>query len=101
VAKREPICGGFSEAKTDDPWVVAAAEFAVKAQAQAMSTPEKPVALKLVKILKAQQQVVAGMNYDLTLQVQQAGALKAATARVWRKLDGAHELTTWTWADKK
>ena len=25
-AKREPLAGGFSEAKTDDQWVVAAAE---------------------------------------------------------------------------
>ena len=101
VAKREPICGGFSEAKTDDPWVVAAADFAVKSQAKVMSTPEKPVVLMLVKIQKAQQQVVAGMNYDLALKVKQDGAVKEATARVWRKLDGTHELTTWTWADKK
>ncbi len=101
ATKKEPLCGGFSEAKCDDQWVVAAAEFAVKAQAQAMSTAAKPVALTLVKITQAQQQVVAGMNYDLTLQVKVAGAAKEAKARVWRKLDGTHELTSWTWAEAK
>jgi hypothetical protein len=100
-AKREPLCGGFSGAKADDPWVVAAADFAVKAQAKALCTPGKPVALALVKVLNAQQQVVAGMNVDLILQVKLDGKVKEARARVWRKLDGSHELATWTWAGAK
>ena len=60
----------------------------------------KPAKLKLVKILNAEQQVVAGMNYRLKLSVQQGDEVKTAEALVWwqawRKPD-PYQLTSWTW----
>ena len=57
------LCGGYSPAAID-PEVRKVAEFAVKAQAKAS---EKP--LQLVKILKVERQVVAGLNYRLEIEV--------------------------------
>ena len=91
------LFGGFSDASVRDKQVVAAAEFAVKAQTAAVSTHEKPVSITLVKILKAEQQVVAGMNYQVTLLVKVDGVEREAAARIWRKLSGEHELTVWRW----
>ena len=82
--------------------VVAAAAFAIKAQQNAMLEKkdlESPK-LKLVTILQAEQQVVAGTNYRLKLKVKLNGKEKSAEAIVWwqawRKPD-PYQLTSWTW----
>ena len=90
----EQIVGGYSEASITNAEVVAAAQFAVKAQA---ATPEQKAVITLVELLSARQQVVAGMNYRLRLKVKVDGKVKEAEAVVWRKLSGEHELTSWTW----
>ena len=82
--------------------MVAAANFAIKAQQKVMQSKidGKPAKLELVAIAGAEQQVVAGMNYKLHLQVKVNGQEKAADAVVWwqawRK-PAPYELTSWDW----
>lgn len=99
-AKRaESMPGGITEASTKDKWVVDAANFAIKAKQKAMreETKEPHPSLFLVKILGARQQVVAGMNYYVTLRVKLNGTVKTAEVVVWRQLSGEHRLTSWEW----
>ncbi|GIY84894.1 cystatin domain-containing protein [Caerostris darwini] len=58
------IPGGFEDASIDDEEVVAAANHATKSLSNTFSGNYHH---KLVKILRAQQQVVAGMNYKLDI----------------------------------
>lgn len=94
--------GGYSPASVTDKEVVAAAEFAVGAQEKALQEEKSsaPVKLKLVKILRAQQQVVAGTNFLLTLKVTLNGRSKQVEAVVWwqawRKPD-PYRLMSWKW----
>lgn len=96
-AAAEHLVGGYSETSTTNAEVIAAAQFAVKAQSEA---PEQKADIALVEILSAQQQVVAGMNYRLRLKVKVDGKDREAEAVVWwqawRKPD-PYRLTSWTW----
>lgn len=83
------VCGGYSPAEIDTG-VRKVAEFAVKAQAKANGTP-----LRFVKILKAERQVVAGLNYRLEIEVADGSEHLNAHAVVWRKLGGSLALTSW------
>ncbi len=84
-----PLLGGYRAIPATDAEALAAAKFAVTAH-----DPK----LILVRLERAAEQVVAGMNYRLTLQVTDAtGVAQAAEAVVWRKLDSRHELTSWNW----
>lgn len=66
------------------------AEFAVKMQAEATGRP-----FQLIKILKVERQVVAGLNYRLDLEVADGNKHLKARAVVWKKLDGSLALTSW------
>ena len=94
--------GGYAPASVTSKEVVAAADFAIKAQAKAMQQKQEAEApkLELVTILGAEEQVVAGMNYRLQLKVKLNGQEKTATATVWwqawRK-PAPYELTAWNW----
>ena len=83
------LAGGYSPAEIDSE-ARKVAEFAVKAQAKASGSP-----LRLVKILKAERQVVAGLNYRLEIEVTDGSNHLKAHAVVWRKLDGSLALTSW------
>ena len=83
------LAGGYSSAEID-PEVQKVAEFAVKAQAKATGKP-----LQLVKILKVEHQVVAGLNYRLEIEVADGSKHLKAHAVVWKKLDGSLALTSW------
>jgi len=83
------LAGGYSSTEIDSE-VRKVAEFAVKAQAQATGNP-----LQLVKILKAESQVVAGLNYRLEIEVTDGSKHLKAHAVVLRKLDGSLALTSW------
>lgn len=104
VRAQQPIAGGYSKASVTEEEVIAAANFAVSAQQKAMqnSTEGKAGSLELVKILGAEQQVVAGMNYRLKLQIKLNGREKQAEVVVWwqawRKPD-PYQLTSWKWID--
>ena len=82
--------GGFSAVAATDAEALAAAKFAVAA---------RDAKLQFQTIETAERQVVAGLNYRLTLRVSDAGKARRADAVVWRKLDGTHELTSWNWLD--
>lgn len=86
------VPGGFFASQTSDPHVLAAAKFAV-----ASRDPQ----LKLLGVERAQQQVVAGANFRLTLKLEDHGTNRLAEVVVWRKLDGTHELTSWQWQPAK
>lgn len=75
--------------------VMQAAKFAVAAETKALQTQ-----LELVKIVAAEQQVVAGMNYKLTLTVAQDGKERTALATVWWqswRTPDPYQLTSWEW----
>ena len=85
------VPGGFSLVPPPDTQALAAAKFAVAAQ---------DAKLVFQALEKAERQVVAGLNYRLTLRVTDAGATRRAEAVVWKKLGNAgHELTSWRWLD--
>ncbi len=85
------IAGGFKMVPANDPAAVKAAEFAV----QAASAKEKKAVL-LKKLKMAELQIVAGVNYRLTMDVTVDGVESPAQATVWRKLDKTMELTRWS-----
>jgi hypothetical protein len=99
---QESVPGGYVKASVASKEVVAAATFAVKAEAKALpgtkGAPSPKV--KLVKILGAEEQVVSGKNFRLKLKVELNGERKLAQATVWwqawRKPDG-YRLTSWNW----
>ncbi|MEI6971248.1 MAG: hypothetical protein WCL44_06985 [bacterium] len=102
---QQPVAGGYSEAAVTDKVVIAAADFAITAQAKEMRGKDgaQPAGLKLVEILSAHQQVVAGLNIRLRLKVELDGVEKDAKAIVWwqawRKPD-PHRLTSWKWMSR-
>lgn len=95
--------GGYATADVTDKQVVATADFAVKAISQALAEKHDAAAgkLELVKIVSAQQQVVAGMNYRLVLQLKVAdGKEKTAEAVVWWqawRTPDPYQLSSWQW----
>jgi hypothetical protein len=88
------VAGGWSNVPVTDPNVVKAARFAVEEQGR-----QESVTLK--KIVRARQQVVAGMNYEVTLLVKRGRGSRRGVAVVWHKIDGTYELTSWEWAGRK
>jgi hypothetical protein len=83
--------GGYREVEVNKD-IEAAAAFAVGEQGKEMK--EK---LVLKSVDKAAQQVVAGMNYALTLKLTAAGKPREANVVVFRALDGTYKLTSWAW----
>jgi hypothetical protein len=94
--------GGYSKVAVTEKEVVEAANFAIKAQQTVLhEKKDQPMPkLELVTITQAEQQVVAGINYQLQLKVKLDGKEKVAEAIVWwqawRKPD-PYQLTSWTW----
>jgi len=102
---QQPLVGGYSQVPVTDKEVAAAADFAVGAQQKAMQDlkTDKDGKLELVKILDAEQQVVAGVNYRLKLLVKVNDKEKQAEVVVWwqawRKPD-PYQLTSWKWSER-
>lgn len=99
---RGPVTGGFSEVPVEEASVVAAAQFAVSDTAAPAREPAPGAAgrLSLVKILRAEQQVVAGTNFRLRLLVAVPGQSERTAEAVvwwqpWRR--DPHRLTSWEW----
>src|SRR5215213_6258369 len=96
VAQDRPLVGGYKEVKTDDPGVLAAAEFAVSARKEQAGGP-----LSLVSIKGAETQVVQGRNYRLCLEVKAADETDAGVetqdvqAVVYQSLKNEYRLTSW------
>ncbi|MFH2012648.1 MAG: cystatin domain-containing protein [Pseudomonadota bacterium] len=99
---QHPMPGGYSATEVTNTDVVAAATFAINAEEKAMREEKntQTVKLELIKILSAQKQVVAGMNYRLKLKVKLNGEEKKAEAVVWWQAWRApdpYQLTSWNW----
>ena len=92
--QREPVAGGYSEVAADDPGVLEAARFAVKAEGQRNRRP-----ISLLAVRRAEQQVVAGLNYRLNLSVRFGSETREASAVVYRNLKNVYSLSEWKWAD--
>ena len=84
------VPGGYAAAPVADPEVVAAAMFAVTAHAE-----KSKKTITLTKVVSAQQQVVAGMNYKLVLAVDVDGQPKEVEAAVYKDLKRTMQLTSW------
>ena len=100
---QQSVPGGYGKADVAGKEVTKAAAFAVKAEQKVLNQAAKdtgPTKLKLVKVLGAQQQVVAGINYKMHLKVRLDGKVREADAVVWwqswRKPE-PYQLTSWTW----
>jgi hypothetical protein len=98
---QEQISGGKSPAAVTKPEVVAAANFAVSEKTKLMQNEHESAAkLSLISILSAEEQVVSGMNYHLTLKVKLNGKRKKAEATVWWQAwnkETPYKLTAWKW----
>ena len=98
---QEQISGGRTLAAVTKPEVVAAANFAVAEQAKVIQKELKTATkLSLVTIISAEEQVVSGMNYHLTLKLKLNGTRKKAEATVWWQAwnkDAPYKLTAWKW----
>lgn len=95
-AQTEQITGGYGDADVKDKDVIAAAKFAVKKGAN-----KEKATISLINIKQARMQVVAGLNYEVCLEVnvKKSGKKtirKFAKAVVYRNLKNAYSLTSWT-----
>lgn len=82
VMPAPPVVGGWSELRPDNAELIAAARYAVPR----LGRPRA----RLRRIEGGEQQVVAGMNYRMVLQLADRSRWRA---QVWRKLDGSYALT--------
>ena len=95
------ICGGYTKAETDDSEVAAAANFAMKARQKALRKSDKDANVSLVEIIRASKQVVAGMNYKMTLKVNINYKAQIVEVVVFKKLSDEYERTSWEYKPVK
>ena len=105
IAVKEPTCGGYSTTCVTNKDTIAVATFAVQSQEKAIANgKEKTEKMELVSILKAETQVVAGINYKFELKVKLNGKEKTAKTIVWwqawRNPD-PYQLTSWEWVKEE
>ena len=85
------MTGAYGDTSTSSKEVKRAAKFAV--QQRTLRTGNT---VKLVKVVKAEQQVVAGINYRLVLRVaDRRGRRRRATVVVFQSLKNQLSLTSW------
>jgi len=105
VVATAAVPGGWSKASVKDPEVVAAARFAVASKQADREKAGEEGRLELVEIVAAEQQVVAGMNYRVTLTVKAGADTRKAEAVVWVRAwldeDERSQLTAWRFVDEK
>lgn len=98
----QPVTGGYVSAPVTQAEVVAAAAFAVEAVEAELRKGKSPssAGLELVSVLSARQQVVAGVNHELTLRVRLNGVERSLAAVVWWQAwrsPAPYQLTSWRW----
>jgi hypothetical protein len=86
--------GAWASADPFDPDVQEAARFAVQTFAV---QGKRRVLFKEVN--DSRQQVVAGLNLKLRIQVSEDGVDRSASVTVWRQPDGRYSLTEWIWLE--
>lgn len=84
------ITGGYGDASVTDKDVKSSAAFAVKAHSRKVGK-----SVTLLKIKKAEVQVVAGLNYRVCMSVREGGKTKTVTAVVYKSLQNKRELSRW------
>lgn len=92
VAGAQQIAGGYSAISISDAATISIAKAAVKIK---NALPESK-RVKLLSIIDAQSQVVAGQNFKLCISVKQASHKMRVQAVVYRDLSGKLTLTEWT-----
>ncbi|MBS1795349.1 MAG: hypothetical protein JSS81_15945 [Acidobacteria bacterium] len=95
-AQDGPIAGGYGDTDVTDKGVVAAAKFAVKKHYRNTKWNATLDAIKNAKV-----QVVAGLNYQLCLQISTRNRSKKPVVQfvraiVYRNLKNGFSLTSWT-----
>ena len=88
------VAGAWASTDTFSPDVQEAARFAV----QTFAVQNKARVL-YKDVIQARQQVVAGLQFELSLQVTLYGTHRHAKAVVWRQADGVYKLKSWAWLD--
>lgn len=91
------VCGGWSPVQATNTEVIAAAECAIRAQ-NAKAAASDTNTVSLVRITSARHQVVAGINFALSIDVRQGKNERPAETIVWHRLSGEYELTSWRWS---
>ena len=86
--------GAWAPTDAFNPDVQEAARFAV----QTFAAQNKARVL-FKELTQARQQVVAGLNFQLQLQVTLDGAPRNVSVTVWRQLGGDYLLQSWDWLD--
>jgi hypothetical protein len=86
--------GAWASIDAFSPDVQEAARFAV----QTFAVQNKQRVL-YKDVTQARQQVVAGLQFELDLQVTLDGTHQRAQAVVWRQADGVYKLQSWAWLD--
>ena len=93
-AQSPPMVGGFKTVSVKDQGVIAATNFAMKKIGES-----EEMKLKLVSILKAEQQVVQGVNYKVLFQTTYYDGGEeyelCLTAKVYRNLKNVFTLSNW------
>lgn len=90
-----PLAGAWSPVDPFAPDVQEAARFAV--QTFAVQNRRR---ILYKDVVQARQQVVAGLNFQLDLQVMQEGVVRSAQVIVWHQPDGHYKLSEWVWRDR-
>ena len=91
TAQDESITGGYGTLSVKSKDARTAANFAINAQ----STADKKK-YYFVKLLKAETQLVAGLNYRICMLVRERkGRSKSVTAVVYKDLKNNFSLTAW------
>jgi hypothetical protein len=91
---RPAVAGAWAPTDTFSPDVQEAARFAV----QTFAVQNKARVL-YKDVTQARQQLVAGLQFELDLQVTLEGLKRHAKVIVWRQPDGVYELQSWAWQD--
>lgn len=83
------------------PEVRRAAEFAVgRIAAESADKGGTSVSAKLTRVISARSQIVAGVNYELRLELEVDGKSRKARATVWWRAwnkDAPYRLSSWAW----
>lgn len=88
--QKTPVAGGYGAVSNADRDVVMVARYAIKAQRR-----KQRGAITLVRIERAEKQVVAGMNYRIILRVKNSGRIERVEAKVYENLKGKYSLSNW------
>lgn len=86
--------GAYTQIGVNDAETEAAALYAVKMQQRRYGEQ-----LQFSNVIKAERQVVSGLNYRLCLNTRFEGRERHATAVVFHNLQKQYSLSIWEWED--